>query len=200
MIRFLGTPTIETNRLILRKLELTDTQSVFDHWLSDERVMDNLIKGPHKSISETEERVAEIVSNYEKQDFCYWGIQLKEGGQLIGCIDFYNFDMLTENCNVGYSLGFDWWNHGYGTEALKAIVEFGFKHMNIHKISAAHNTDNPASGVIMSKVGMIQEGTIKHMIRNAKNQYKDCEIYGLLQEEYHKISDLTETVIIEIKS
>lgn len=200
MIRFLGTPRIETNRLILRKLELTDAQSVFDHWLSDDRVMDNLIKGAHKSISETEVRVAEIVSNYEKQDFCYWGIQLKEGGQLIGCIDFYNFDMLTENCNVGYSLGFDWWNKGYGTEALKAIVEFGFRHMNIHKISAAHNTDNPASGVIMSKVGMKQEGTIKHMIRNAKNQYKDCAIYGLLQEDYHNIFDLNKTAILEIQS
>jgi [ribosomal protein S5]-alanine N-acetyltransferase len=58
--------------------------------------------------------------------------------------------------------------------------------MNVHKISAAHNVDNPASGKIMLKNGMEQEGTIKHMIRNAKNQYKDCALYGLLQEEYRK--------------
>jgi [ribosomal protein S5]-alanine N-acetyltransferase len=56
--------------------------------------------------------------------------------------------------------------------------------MNIHKISAAHNLDNVASGKIMSKVGMLQEGTIRHMIRNSKNQYKDCVVYGILQEDY----------------
>lgn len=62
MINYSGTPIIETDRLILRKLELPDAQSVFDHWLSDERVTDNLIKGAHKSVSETIERVARTVN------------------------------------------------------------------------------------------------------------------------------------------
>ena len=58
--------------------------------------------------------------------------------------------------------------------------------MNIHKIAAAHNTDNPASGKVLVKAGMVQEGIIRHMIRNAKSQYKDCTIYGILQEDYSK--------------
>lgn len=186
MIIYAGTPTLETDRLVLRKIELTDAQSVFDHWLSDDRVMDNLIKGAHKSVSETIERVTEIVSKYDTQEFCYWGIELKASGELIGAIDLFNFDNMTENCDVGYSIGYKWWNKGYGTEALRAVIKFGFRHMKIHKISAAHNTDNPASGKIMRKVGMKQEGTIKHMIRNAKNNYKDCVVYGLLQEDYLK--------------
>ncbi|MFE1245213.1 GNAT family N-acetyltransferase [Fictibacillus sp. NPDC058756] len=45
--------------------------------------------------------------------------------------------------------------------------------MNIHKIFAAYNTDNPASGKVMGKAGMEQEGTIRHMIRNAKGQFMD---------------------------
>ncbi|MGD6962344.1 GNAT family N-acetyltransferase [Fictibacillus phosphorivorans] len=187
MIKFLGTPTLETDRLILRRIVLEDAESIFDHWLSDERVMDNLIKGAHKSLSETIERVKEVVSNYDSQEFCYWGMELKENGKLIGAIDLFNFDQLTENCEVGYLMGYQWWNKGYGTEALKTVIEFGLRDMNIHKISAAHNTDNPASGRIMEKVGMEQEGTIKHMIRNAKNHYKDCAVYGLLQEDYLKM-------------
>lgn len=111
---------------------------------------------------------------------------MKASGELIGAIDFYDFDNATENCHVGFLLGHDWWNQGYGTEALQAVLEFGFRHMNVHKISAAHNTDNPASGKIMGKAGMEQEGTIKHMIRNSKNQYKDCAVYGFLQEDYLK--------------
>nr|WP_244886848.1 GNAT family protein [Rossellomorea vietnamensis] len=102
----------------------------------------------------------------------------------MGEIDLYDFDSSTGNCEVSYSIGYDWWNKGYGTEALKAVVEFAFIHMNVHKLSAAHNTDNPASGRIMGKAGMKQEGVIRHMIRNAKDQYKDCAVYGLLREEY----------------
>lgn len=199
MINFSGTPKIETDRLILRRLELTDAQSVFDHWLSDERVTDNLIKGAHKTISETIERVAGILSEYSSKEFCYWGIELKASGELIGAIDFYNFDSATENCEVGFSLGYKWWNQGYGTEALRAVVEFGFCYMNIHKISAAHNIDNVASGKIMSKVGMEQEGMIRHMIRNAKNQYKDCAVYGILQEDYRKNNVSTQTYILKLE-
>lgn len=186
MIIYNGTPKIETDRLTLRRLEHIDAQSVFDHWISDERVTDNRVNAAHKSISETVERVARIVSGYEKKEFCYWGIELKATGELIGEIDLYDFDSTTDNCEVSYSIGYKWWNQGFGTEALRAVVDYGFRNMNIHKISAAHNTDNPASGKIMSKVGMIQEGIIRHMIRNSKNQYKDCAVWGILQEDYLK--------------
>jgi [ribosomal protein S5]-alanine N-acetyltransferase len=199
MINYSGTPRIETDRLILRRMELTDAQSVFDHWLSDERVTDNLIKGAHKNVSETLKRVEEIVSEYGSKECCYWAIELKASGELIGAIDFYNFDNATENCEVGYSLGYKWWNHGYGTEALRAVVEFGFRHMNIHKISAAHNIDNPASGKIMNKVGMEQEGMIRHMIRNDKGQYKDCAVYGILQEDYLKNNVSAQTYILKLE-
>jgi [ribosomal protein S5]-alanine N-acetyltransferase len=185
VIKYLGTPHIETDRLILEKFQLNDAQKVFDHWLSDERVADNRINVAHKTISETIERVNKIVTGYENEEFCYWAIKLKDCGELIGEIDLYDFDKMTENCEVSYSLGYEWWNRGYGTEALRAIVEFGFRQMNIHKISAAHNTDNPASGRIMSKAGMVQEGIIRDMIRNSKNQYKDCAVYGILHEEFN---------------
>lgn len=198
MINYLGTPKIETDRLILRRFDLTDAQSVFDHWLSDERVTDNRMKGAHKTISETIERVAKIVRAYGSQEYCYWAIELKVSGELIGEIDLYNFDNATGNCEVSYSLGYKWWNQGYGTEALRAVVEFGFRYMNIHKISAAHNIDNPTSGRIMSKVGMEQEGIIRHMIRNAKGQYKDCAVYGILQEDYlNKVSAQTNILKLE---
>jgi [ribosomal protein S5]-alanine N-acetyltransferase len=186
MITYFGTPRIETDRLILEKFKLTDTQAAFDHWLSDERVSDNRVSAAHQSISQTEERLTKIVLDYEREEFCYWAIKLKESGELIGEIDLYDFDRVTGNCEISYSLGSWWWNKGYGTEALKAVVEFGFRHMNLHKISAAHNTDNPASGRIMSKAGMVQEGTIRDMIRNSKNQYKDCAVYGILQGDYFK--------------
>ncbi|MBH9964835.1 GNAT family N-acetyltransferase [[Bacillus] enclensis] len=184
MIIYYGTPSIETERLLLQKFTLTNTLAAFDNWLSDERVSDNRVSAAHQSVSETKERVNRILSDYESEEFCYWAIKLKESGELIGEIDLYDMEEATGNCEVSYSLGYRWWNKGYSTEALRAVVEFGFTKMKLHKISAAHNTDNPASGRIMNKAGMMQEGTIRDMIRNSKNQYKDCAVYGILQEDY----------------
>ncbi|QHE60275.1 GNAT family N-acetyltransferase [Rossellomorea vietnamensis] len=184
MIYFKGTPVLRTDRLNLRKLCMDDTQRAFDQWLSDERISDHRVSPAHKTIAETHKRMEKTVDGYVSKEFCHWGIELKDGNDLIGEIDLYDFDSSTGNCEVSYSIGYDWWNKGYGTEALKAVVEFAFIHMNVHKLSAAHNTDNPASGRIMGKAGMKQEGVIRHMIRNAKDQYKDCAVYGLLREEY----------------
>ncbi|MGD6830632.1 GNAT family N-acetyltransferase [Sutcliffiella halmapala] len=184
MITYVGTPRLETERLFLEKFKHGDAQKVFDHWISDERVTDNRVNAAHKTVAETMMRVDNIISQYEKEDFCYWAVKLKDSGELIGEIDLYDFDQATGNCEVSFSLGYRWWNQGYGTEALRAVVEFGFRHMNLHKIAAAHNTDNPASGRIMSKAGMVQEGIVRDMIRNFKGQYKDCAIYGILRGEF----------------
>jgi ribosomal-protein-alanine N-acetyltransferase len=197
MIIYKGAPMIETQRLILRKMEMNDANRMFDYIFSDHRVMDNLIKGPHKSISETINRVTEITNQYVSEKFCYWGIEVKESRELIGTIDLYNINEDTENCEVGYDIGFNWWNQGYGTEALHAVVEFAFRFMNIHKISATHGIDNPASGKIMLKVGMKREGIIRHMIKK-NNQYKDCGIYGILQQEYLETKLPNQTPILNI--
>ncbi|GAF11075.1 acetyltransferase, GNAT family [Bacillus sp. JCM 19046] len=183
-ILFNGTPLLHTERLLLRRFSHGDVSSVFANWISDERVTDNRVNGAHKSIAETEQRVAAILSSYQNEDFCYWAITLKETGELIGEIDLYDFGKMTSNCAVGYSIGFKWWSRGYCTEALKAVVSYGFEQMNVHKIEAAHNTDNPASGKVLKKAGMQQEGVVRDMIRNSKGQYKDCAIWGILQTDY----------------
>jgi [ribosomal protein S5]-alanine N-acetyltransferase len=70
VIKYFGTPHIETDRLILEKFQLNDAQNIFDHWLSDERVADNRINAAHKTISETIKSVNKIVTGYESEEFC----------------------------------------------------------------------------------------------------------------------------------
>lgn len=98
MIHYLGTPKIETTRLILRRMALSDAQKVFNHWLSDERVSDNRVSAAHKTVIETMERVEKIVKNYDRKEFCWWAIERKVNGELIGEIDLYDFDNHTGNC------------------------------------------------------------------------------------------------------
>lgn len=175
----IGTVTINTKRLKLRRISLDDVQSIYAHLKSDERVTDNLVKGIHKNSEETLVMVKEIINQYENPCFYHWGIELIECKELIGLIDLFDFESNATKCNVGYEIGYNWWNKGYGTEALKAVVDFAFNDIKVNEISAAHNTDNPASGRIMEKAGMQKDCIVKDMIINAKGQSKDCAIYHI---------------------
>lgn len=177
----IGTVTIYTTRLKLRRISLYDVPAIYTNINSDERVTDNLVRGAHKDSEETLDMVNEIISKYEDTSFYHWGIELIDSKELIGMIDLYGFDFNENKCNVGYEIGYNWWNKGYGTEALKAAVDFAFNQININEISATHNTDNPASGRIMEKAGMQKDRIVKNMITNAKGQTKDCAIYRIFR-------------------
>ena len=74
-----------------------------------------------------------------------------------------------------------YWNKGYVTEAAKAIVDFGFKKMEFHKIFATHFLHNPASGRIMEKIGMEQEAVLKHEIKK-DGEYFDIVRYSIFKD------------------
>jgi ribosomal-protein-alanine N-acetyltransferase len=175
----IGTTSIDTKRLKLRKLTFDDVQSIYSHLKSDERITDNLIKGAHIEPEETYAMVEEIINQYNNPSFYFWGMELIQSKELIGLIDLFDFNFDELKCSVGYSIGYNWWNQGYGTEALRVVVDFAFNNIKINEISAAHNTDNPASGRIMEKVGMKKDCIVKDMIRNAKGESKDCAIYRI---------------------
>ncbi len=172
----IGTVTIQTQRLTLRKITLDDVQAIYSRLKSDDRVTDNLAKG-HENPEETLAMVRRIIGQYEKPYFFNWGIELTRSRELIGLIDLYDFEPDEMKCCVGYELGYDWWNQGYGTEALQAVLDFAFNAVKAREITATHNTDNPASGRIMEKAGMRKDRIVENMITNAKGQSKDCAVY-----------------------
>lgn len=171
------TVSINTNRITLRKITIDDVQSIYSYIKSDERITDNMVYGAHKNIEETHDWVEKIISQYENPFFYHWGIEVIESKELIGLIDLYDFNLNEMTCSVGYELGYNWWNKGYGTEALKAVLRFAFNEVKVNEVSATHNTDNPASGRIMEKAGMQKDRIVKNMITNAKGQTKDCAVY-----------------------
>ena len=111
---------IETKRLKLRALTNDDTKSIFENWANDPEVTKYLTWNPHKSISETQAIVDYWINEY-KNDNCYrYGIERKEDGRLIGMIDVVGYHH--NNPVIGYCMGKKYWNLGYMTEALQAVV------------------------------------------------------------------------------
>lgn len=103
-------------------------------------------------------------------------------GPLIGAIGL-QFHVQNRAAELGYWVAVPQWNKGYGTEAAKALVAYGFETLKLHRIFARHMTNNPASGRIMQKIGMTYEGTQRQAVRRF-GHFVDLALYGILRDEY----------------
>ena len=155
----IGTQYIETDRLILRRFELSDAPAMFVNWASDDEVTKYLTWPTHADVSVTEGILGQWVPQYEKDDYYNWAIVLKEhGSQPIGNINVAHWSEDREAPEIGYCMGRRWWHQGIMTEALAAVLDFLFDRVGVEQITALHDTNNPHSGGVMRKCGMAFDG------------------------------------------
>lgn len=110
-----------TKRLNLRPITMNDCEQIFSCWASDKEVTKYLTWHAHKNIETTKNIVSNWISRYKNNNCYRWGIELKKTNNLIGMIDVVNH--INNNPVIGYVLGKAYWNNGYMTEALKAVLD-----------------------------------------------------------------------------
>ena len=124
-----------------------------------------------------------MLRRYRSREPASWGIEYLPEGRVIGTIGFMWIQEDNAAAEVGYSLARDYWNRGIMTEALRAVIQYGFDDMALNRIEAQHETTNPASGAVMRKCGMVREGTLRQRLYN-KGRYVDVELYAILRRDY----------------
>ena len=87
-------------------------------------------------------------------------ITLRLGGEVTGCITLDVCDDLLRG-EVGYWVGPLFWGHGICTEALREVVDYGFRELDLERIFGGHFVENSASGRVQEKVGMRKEGVLR---------------------------------------
>ena len=149
---------LETDRLLLRPLELCDAVDMF--------AMDNnpevhkyLWQNPTQTVDEIIKTIEYVQMQYERNKIGRFATIQKETGELIGWTGIKFVDDHTENGNsnfydYGYRLNEKFWGNGYATEASIAWLDYGFNQMNIEKMNAYTHFENGASNHILQKVGM----------------------------------------------
>lgn len=156
-MRFAEFEELTTERLHLRKITAEDVVHYFIRLGSSEEVTRYMLFQPHRDISEAEAGIQKALRRYETKESYRWVIALKETDELIGVIDLLGFHAETKSCSFAYMLGRDFWGKGYGTEALRAVFDFGFSKMELERIEADHMAENGASGAVMRNVGMTRQ-------------------------------------------
>lgn len=112
---------IDTERLKLRMIKRDDAQDIFNNWASDPEVTRYLTWNAHEDISDTYSILDYWLSEYKNENCYRYGIERKEDGELLGMIDVVGYHR--GNPVIGYCIGKKYWNKGYMTEALRAVVE-----------------------------------------------------------------------------
>ena len=184
-----GTLTLETERLILRRLKISDAEAAYNNWTSDPEVTKFLTWPTHPDVGVTRTVLESWMPSYENESYYHWAITLKEkGDEPIGTIHgLVNAD--TESIRVGYCLGRSWWHMGIMSEALRAIMEFFFDIVEASLINSYHDPNNPHSGMVMQKCGMKYDGTLRQSDRNNQG-IVDASWYSILREEWTEMENV----------
>jgi RimJ/RimL family protein N-acetyltransferase len=110
-------------------------------------------------------------------------VVLAETGQLIGSCGIRQRAVDACEANIGYELDPEFWGQGYATEAARAIVEFGFSYLGLHRIWSWCIADNVGSAAVLKKLGMRQEGCLREY-EYFKGRWWDTLLYGVLEYEW----------------
>ncbi len=178
---FSSLPVLRTDRLLLRPVRRQDARDIFAY-ASDPEVARYVLWEPHRSLSETRAYIGYLRSCYHRGLPGSWAITLQETGLVIGTIGFMWYSAENSSAEIGYSLSRSFWNRGYATEALKAVVSAVFEALPLNRLEAQHDVRNPASGRVMEKCGFRREGTLRQRIRN-KGEFVDVVLCAILRSD-----------------
>ncbi|MEA4831065.1 MAG: GNAT family N-acetyltransferase [Oscillospiraceae bacterium] len=179
---FTDIPVLDTDRLILRKISVTDAADMYEY-SKNPNVTRYLTWSPHEDEEYTRRYIKYLQGQYMSGEFYDWGLELKENGKMIGTCGFTSINERDRSAEVGYVINESYWHKGYATEALKKVIAFGFDHMLLKRIEAKHIEGNDMSASVMKKCGMKLDGILRDSMY-IKGEYKTIHVYSIIREEY----------------
>lgn len=177
-------PDLETDRLVLRKLTLEDTDDVFAY-ASEPEVSRYTTWYPHTGPEDSRSFLQAVVTQYANHEVAPWGIVVKGENKVVGTCGFANWFPRHARAEVAYALAQPDWSKGYMTEAVREVLRFGFSVMQLYRAEARCDTENVGSYRVMEKVGMSYEGILRGQMF-AKGAFVDLKMYAILRPEWLK--------------
>ena len=173
------------NRVRLRGIDKSDL-AAFVRWLNDPEVRCHLEILAPLSMGQEENWYADMLSQPAIAQPL--GIEINDGGSwvLIGDTSFININQTDRNAEVGIFIGErQYWDQGYGSEALQLMLKYGFETLNFHRIYLRVYETNPRGVRCYQKIGFTEEGRMRNH-HYLEGKYIDVIIMGILKNEWFK--------------
>lgn len=175
-------PRLETARLRLRPFIADDSPALAD--LAGAReIADTMISFPHPfSLSTARTTIAANAADFGSGRSVHFAVQLKASPILIGCAELRDIDRDHSQAELRFWIGTSVWGQKYASEAAQAVVRHGFEAIALNRIYAYHMVRDPASGAVLSKLGMKQEGTLRERVKKW-DVFEDVALYAILRSD-----------------
>lgn len=162
-----------TRRMALRPPRLSDARAIFEAWGSDPVVTQYLTWTPARSVVDTEIFLRDALSRTAAGEEHSWLMTPLNGPGAMGMISAWQDGPQAE---LGFVLARRWWNGGYMTEALRAVLDWCEAREDIQQVWAVCDIDNLASALVLEKVGMSSQGLVERWAvhPNVSRERRDC--------------------------
>ena len=175
-------PALRTDRLLLRRLEASDVEDLFAY-ASDPEIAEHTSWPAHETIEDSREFLSYVLEQYQKGEVAPWGVVYK--GKLVGTCGFLDWYLHSSWAEIGYALSSKYWRRGLMTEAVRAVISFGFRTMKLNRIQGRCEVENTASIRVMEKAGMKLEGVLREH-EYGEGRYLDICMYSILRREWQQ--------------
>ena len=181
-------PRLVTGRLVLREIAADDAGAIFQ-FRGDPEVQ--RFNGPTLSrLEDAYSLILDLQKAYRLQTGITWGVTFAAEDEVIGLVSLHNWRHFHRRAEVGYDLARAYWGQGIASEALRAIVHFGFTELNLNHIHASTIATNEASVRLLEKVGFHLDGIRRSFSLEDDGVFHDGAMYSLLQSDYQLAGSL----------
>lgn len=173
---------IEGEQINLRKLKKSDAYSIYQN--ANDKLIAKYTTLPHPyKLEIAYSFIRKTHQKLNKKKAFELGIELKETKEIIGMVSLIKIDYDNKKAEIGYWLGKKYWGRKIMKEAIKLLLDFGFKKLKLVRIYARVMHPNTSSARLLEKAGFKYEGRMrKTTFKNGK--WMDDLIYSILSSEF----------------
>lgn len=174
-------PVLTTERLTLREFRRSDAADVLV--FRGDPIVQKYDDPAIYTVAEALTFIDEMHEAYLTQKGITWAVTLSDKDVVLGAFGLHHWNQYHRRAEVGYGIALAYWGQGIGSEALGAVVRFGFKQLDLNRIYARTIADNHESVRLLERFGFQREGTFRNHSWEDDGTFHDSAMYGLLRDE-----------------
>ncbi len=175
-------PIIDLGDYILREQQDKDVANFFRYY-TDPEVNKYILTEVPQTLEDARRELYYWRNVFYNNDGIYFAIASKHDDQMIGSIGFSGINTYHSRMELSYDMAKEFWRKGIMSKAIKALLQYGFKEMNINRIEAVSSIYNEGSIRLLEKCDFKYEGCLRQH-RFHREKYVDVYVFSFLKEEF----------------
>jgi [ribosomal protein S5]-alanine N-acetyltransferase len=175
-------PRLITERLVLREFTEDDAADIFR--FRRDREVQKYNTDPMRDVSEARGLIRTMHAWFVTRQAIQWGITLRDEDRVVGICGIHDLSRRHRRAYVGYDLAREQWGRGIASEAMRAVVRFGFEQLDLNRLEAITIAENVRSIRLLERIGFLLEGVRREYSLEDDDEFHGSAIYGLLRREY----------------